>query len=285
MNTDHSIEIICPLYNAEKYLFNLHCSLEIQTGVNLKNIHYLITESTDRTATLVKTLRHCTYEIIKKSDFSHSLTREQAALKSTADIIVFITQDIVIKRDDWLKNLVAPIINHEANATFSRQLCDNNSLEKYTRELNYPATSRIVSKADIKELGLRTFFSSDASAAISTQIFKSLNGYDHKNLPISEDMYFSYKLIMAGGKIKYCANSEVHHSHNFTLKEQFSRYYETGRFFKQNPYLDNYQTTDTGKKLAKYVLKRALQDRNWRALIRYMPNMAARYLGMRRGKQ
>lgn len=280
-----SIEIICPLYNAEKYLFNLHCSLEIQTGVNIKNIRYLITESTDRTVTLVKTLRHCTYEIIKKSDFSHSLTREKAALESTADIIVFITQDVVIKRDDWLKNLVTPLITGEADATFSRQICDNNSIEKYTRELNYPATSRVVSKADVEKLGLRTFFSSDASAAIRTDVFRALNGYDHKNLPISEDMYFSYKLIMAGGKIKYCANSEVHHSHSFSLREQFSRYCETGKFFKQNPYLDNYQTTKTGGNMAKYVLKRALKDKNWRALVQYTPNMAARYLGMRKGKR
>ena len=35
---------------------------------------------------------------LKRKIFCHSLTREQAALSSKADIIVFITQDIIIER-------------------------------------------------------------------------------------------------------------------------------------------------------------------------------------------
>ena len=77
------------------------------------------------------------------------------------------------------------------------------NIEKYTREKNYPATSRIVSKSDIKRLGLNTFFFSDASSAIKTSIYKELNGYDGKDLPTNEDMYIAYKLIMNGYKISY----------------------------------------------------------------------------------
>ena len=60
----------------------------------------------------------------------------------------------------------------EVDACYSRQICENNSIEKYTRESNYPENSRIVSKDDIKELGLKTFFFSDASSAIKTETFK-----------------------------------------------------------------------------------------------------------------
>ena len=97
-------------------------------------------------------------------------------------------------------------------------------------------------------------------------------------------MYIAYKLIQNDYKIKYCAESEVIHSHDFKLKELYSRYKLTGQFFKQNNYLDNYGTTSTGGGLAKYILKRAFQDKNIKVIIKFVPNMAARFIGMKVGK-
>ena len=81
------------------------------------------------------------------------------------------------------------------NANYKDQLTKFNNIEKYTRESNYPDKSKIKSKKDIKKLGLKTFFFSDASSAISKKVFMELKGYDNKNLPTNEDMYFAYKLI------------------------------------------------------------------------------------------
>lgn len=278
------IEIICPLYNAEKYVLDLHQNILKQKKVNIKKITYVLTESSDNTEQILKKNK-IKYDLIKKDEFSHSLTREKAALKSKADIVVFITQDIVIEKTNWLYELTKPIEEGVADATFSRQLCENNSIEKYTREKNYPDKSRIVSKKDIKKLGLNTFFFSDASSAIKKDVFVKLNGYDNKHLPISEDMYIAHKLIQNGYKIKYCHKSEVIHSHDFTLKEIYDRYKLTGEFFKQNSYLDNYGTNKSGGGLAKYVLLRAIQDKNWKVLIKFIPNMSARFIGMKVGKR
>ena len=278
-----NIEVICPLYNAENYIMDLNLNILKQKNVKIKGIKYVLTESKDKTEEILKKNK-LNYELVKKGEFSHSLTREKQALNSKADIVVFITQDIVIERENWLYELVKPIITGEVEATFSRQLCNNNSIEKYTREKNYPAKSRIVSKKDIPRLGLNTFFFSDASSAIRKDIFVKLNGYDNKNLPTNEDMYIAYKLIQNGYKIKYCHKSEVVHSHDFTLKEVYDRYKLTGKFFKQNSYLDNYGTNKSGGGLAKYVLLRALKDKNIKVLFRFVPDMAARYIGMKVGK-
>ena len=97
-------------------------------------------------------------------------------------------------------------------------------------------------------------------------------------------MYIAYKLIQNGYKIKYCAESEVIHSHDFTLKQIYDRYKLTGKFFKQNSYLDNYGTTKSGGGLAKYILKRAFQDKNIKVIFKFVPNMSARYIGMKVGK-
>ena len=279
-----TVDIICPLYQAENYIVSLHQSLLKQKNVKINKIQYILTKSADRSEEILKK-NNLNYEVIEKKDFSHSLVREKAAIKSKADIICFISQDIVIESDNWLEKLVKPIIEGKVEATYSRQLTKFNNIEKYTRECNYPDKSMIKSKKDINKLGLKTFFFSDASSAIKTDIFKKLNGYDGKNLPINEDMYLAYKLIMNDYKIKYCADSIVYHSHKFSLKELYDRYKLTGIFLKENTYLDKYGTTSSGSGMAKYILKRILQEKRFGLLFRYPFDMAARLFGMKVGKK
>lgn len=278
-----NVEIICPLYNAEKYIQELDKSLKKQKNVDIKKISYILTKSNDNTEQILKELR-AQYSIVEVKNFSHSLSRENIAMQSDADILIFVTQDVEIKNDNWLEKLIQPIRENSAEATFSRQLTKYENIEKYTREKNYPEESYIVSKKDLKEKGLRTFFFSDASSAIRTDIFKELNGYDGKKLPTNEDMYIAYKIITNGYRIKYCSDSIVYHSHDFSLKQLYQRYYDTGVFFSENSYLDKFGTNKSGGGLAKYILKRAIEDKNIKVLINFMPNMVVRFVGLKMGK-
>ena len=278
-----TIEIICPLYKAEKYIEKLHKSLIMQEKVNISNIKYIVTKSNDNTTKILDDL-NMGYEEILPSTFSHSLTRENAAKKSNADIIVFITQDIIIKDKLWLYYLTKDIIEGKCEETYSRQIAKDNGIEKYTRERNYPEQSRIFTKKDVENLGIKAFFSSDASSAIKREIFNKLNYYDGKNLPTSEDMYITYKLIMNGYRVKYCADSVIYHSHDYGIKENYKKYYDIGKFFKQNSYLNQYQVTKAGGGMAKYILKRAIQDKNWKVIFNFIPNMVSRVIGMQMGR-
>lgn len=278
------ISIICPLYNGENFIESLHSSLMKQEGVHICSIKYILTDSGDNSEEILKKLG-CNYKKILKSQFSHSKTREDAAFDAEGDILVFITQDVVIKDKMWLYNLTKPIAVGESEAAFSRQICDNNTIEKYIREKNYPKQSRIITKDSIKSLGFMTFFFSDASSAIRKDVFIELNGYDQKILNTNEDMYIAYKLIQNGYRIKYCAESEVIHSHRFTLKELYKRYYETGIFLQENNYLLNYKSNKSGMKLLKYVLKRSFEEKNNKVILNIIPNFAARFLGSFFGKR
>lgn len=280
---DYTVDIICPLYNAEKYILNLDKSIKKQKNVKINSIKYVLTECKDNTEKMLVE-NGIDFIKIKKEEFSHSKTRENVARICDADIVVFITQDIVIEREDWLCNLTNCIAKGECDAAYSRQISKSKGIEKYTREINYPKKSYIKTKDDIENMGLRTFFFSDASSAIKNDVLKKLYYYDGKYLKINEDMYFAYKLIMNGYRIKYVANSVVVHSHNFKFKELYKRYYDTGIFFKQNSYLDKYETNKTGGVMAKYVLKRIVQEKDLGALIRYIPDMVARFFGMLNGK-
>ena len=109
---DGTIEIICPLYNAENYIINLNKSFNMQEKANLKKVTYLLTESEDKSEQILKE-NNLNYEIIKKEEFSHSVTRENAAMKSKEDIIVFVSQDVVIENKDWLFELTKDITDDD----------------------------------------------------------------------------------------------------------------------------------------------------------------------------
>ncbi len=278
-----SVSVVCPLYNAQDELLDFDRSLKKQKGINLVEIRYILTESQDHTEDLLNAA-DISYLKIKKEAFSHSLVREDAAMKARGDIIVFLTQDVEIRDDEFLAKLVAPIVSGEANAAYARQKTKYNNIEKYTRAHNYPARSFIVTKKDISKRGLRTFFFSDAAGAVDASVFRGLEGYDGKDLPISEDMYLAYKIIIHGGKIKYVADAVCYHSHNFKLSELYGRYKQTGKFMKQNPEIAKHGINKAGGGMAKSILKDAAKDKNLRVLGGYLPNMMARYAGMTRGK-
>ena len=65
MKLSMTIDIICPLYNAEKYIKDLDAILKKQKNVEIKNINYLLTESKDNTENILKEL-NCTMEFLEK---------------------------------------------------------------------------------------------------------------------------------------------------------------------------------------------------------------------------
>ena len=100
-----SITIICPLYEGSNYIDNLHKSIIAQKDVEIKEVKYILTDTKDDTEAKLKKIKKCKYTVVTAKDFSHSLTREKAAMESDADICVFITQDILINDDKWLYKL------------------------------------------------------------------------------------------------------------------------------------------------------------------------------------
>ena len=280
-----SITVICPLYKSKQYINSLHQSLMMQEDVDLKEVKYILTETGDGVDQIVNNLEKAQLTVIPISEFSHSLTREKAAMESESDIVVFITQDIVIKDKKWLYKLCKPIYEGKCEAAFSRQICDNESIEKYTRINNYPAESRIVTKDDRERLGITTFFFSDAASAVKRDIYVKLNGYDGKDLLTNEDMYFAYKLIMNDYRIMYNSEAEVIHSHDYKFKELFKRYFDQGAFLSDNSYLLEYGANSSAVKLLMVVAKESLKDKNFKTFFNIVPNFAARFLGDKAGKR
>lgn len=280
------ISIICPIYNGENYIKKLNESLLMQEGAGEFEIRYILTRSKDGSEEILKSL-NAKYKLIEVDEFSHSFSREQEAFNAEGDIIVFISQDIIIEDKCWLVNLTKDIKSGVCDAAFSRQISDNRTIERYTRMKNYPKESRIVSKEDIEQLGVMAFFYSDASSAIRKSVFKKLKGYDAKRLLTNEDMYIAYKIINNGYKIKYCADSKVIHSHEYSYKSLLKRYFDQGVFLAQHSYIANAGkgSESSAKALLIFVIKNALKEKNFKVLFDIVPNFAVRFIGDKLGRR
>ncbi len=283
------IDIVCPIYKESASLESLVNSFATQKGVNIKKIIFPVTLSHTEEDDVIKDIIN-RYNIIsfelEKEQFSHSLTREKAIKDyCTCRCVVMISQDIKLTNEDVFYNLVKSIDEKETVYNFARQICTNKSIEKYIRAKNYPAESYYVTNDDVEKMKFMAYFASDACSAYDRDTFMKLGGYGGYDLMMSEDALYSKIVLDAGYKKKYCADAVVEHSHKYTLKQLYKRYYDTGVFQSQVTFFKDVKMEGSGMKLAMYVLKQALKNFDIPVLFRWFPDMSARYLGIKKGKK
>ena len=224
---------------------------------------------------------------ITKDEFNHGTTRYEAAKRSDADIIVFMTQDAVPADDRLIEKLIAPIVSGEAAVSYARQLPkeDADEIERFTRAYNYPAGSKIKSADDLKELGIKTFFCSNVCAAYDKKIYDSLGGFPHP-LDFNEDMIFAGKLIEAGYKISYTAEAKVFHSHDYSGKEQYERNYLIGKTQAEHPEVfAKYPSEGAGISMVKKTASHLIKAGKPHLLFKLVWLSGCKYLGYRAGKR
>lgn len=284
-----TIDIVIPTYKNDDEIIALIESFKQQINVNINKIVLPITitgEEYDERIHKYCDENKVTYFDVKKEEFSHSLTREKAIREfCESKVVVLMSQDVKLNRVDALYNLVKDVDSGEVAYAYGRQICPKRSLEKFIRTKNYPAESYFVTKEDIDRMQVMAFFSSDAFSALDRDIFIKLNGYQGYDIMMNEDMLYSYFVLQAGYKKKYAADAEVIHFHKLSIKQLYARYYDTGRFYRDVKIFDNYKSTDSGMKLAFYTLGQCFKHFYIPGLFRWLPDMAARYLGMKKGKK
>lgn len=281
-----TVDVVCPLYKADSYIDNLIDNFKKQEGVTLGNVVFALTEEGDTSIVRQKILEAgFIFFIVQVQEFSHSLTRQKSIFEYCVnDVVIMISQDVNLCNSNAFYEL-AKNVNEEVVYVYGKQICKKKTIEYYVRKKNYGENTEIVSADDIERLQLKAFFSSDAFSAYHRPTFIKLNGYDDVHMMMNEDMYYSKKVLDSGYQKGYIATAVVEHSHKLKLKQLYNRYYQTGIWFKEHPEFDHYKTADTGLKLAFYVLGQALKGFNIPVLFRWLPDMTARYLGMKKGKK
>ncbi len=153
---------------------------------------------------------------LTRDEFDHGATRHEAIAASDADICVCMTQDCIPYDRNLIRKLKEALLQADDVAVaYARQLpaAGCGLLERRARLFNYPEESCVKGSADLKRLGIKTYFCSNSCAAYRRGIYLELGGFT-RNTIFNEDMVFAAKAVKAGYRIAYEAQAKAIHSHN-----------------------------------------------------------------------
>ena len=157
---------------------------------------------------------------------------------SSAEFVVFMTHDALLANENALQTLLSAFQDAQVAAAYGRQLPQPQAswLEAHTRAFNYPENAHTVQLQDKARMGIKACFFSNSFAAYRVKDLLQLGGFP-SHLPLGEDTYTAAKLLLSGQSLRYQASAAVYHSHNYNLKQDFQRMFDTGVFHAQNPWL------------------------------------------------
>lgn len=179
---------------------------------------------------------------IARDDFDHGATRNLGARHLGTDIVIYLTQDAIPADEASLEALVAALLEDDVvGIAYGRQLphAEAGPLARVHRAFNYPPESNRRSADDIGALGVRAAFASNSFAAYRTEALESIGGFPAR-LVGSEDRWAAARLLQAGREIAYVSRACVFHSHDYSLTEQFRRYFDIGVFHASEEWFDRY---------------------------------------------
>lgn len=286
----HKVDVILLTYKPGKQVMRLIEVLEKQTYP----VHKIIIMNTEEKyfeelfygTGFLERYKNIEVHHVSAKEFDHGATRNRGTAYSNADIFICMTHD-AIPADEYLVERLVEALEHNkgAAAAYARQLPlpECREIEKFTRSFNYPEETRVKSKNDLDELGIKTYFCSNVCAAYNRNIFDMLGGFVKKAI-FNEDMIFAGRAVQAGYKIVYAAEAQVLHSHNYSCMQQLQRNFDLGVSQAEHPEVfGGISSQSEGISLVKKTI-RHLADGKQKRLIPYLIlSSGCKYLGYQLG--
>ena len=205
----------------------------------LKPLEILIvdSDSSDNTADIASGYE-CKFISINHDTFDHGETRTYAVKQTDSNIIVFLTQDVSLENSEALEKLIVPLQEKGVVAVFGRQKAkpDDTIFAKHLRLFNYPEISYQRRLSDIQEFGIKTAFFSNSFSAYRRSILNQID-YFKSGLIFGEDTFAAAKILLSGKIIAYQAEAVAIHSHNYSYRQDFRRYFDMGIFHENEKWL------------------------------------------------
>ena len=230
--------VVIPTLNAAKDWSQLTSPL--LGSIPADQVLILDSSSSDETANLAIAAGFRIH-IIARSEFNHGGTRQLALnLLPDADLFVFLTQDVEIAEPNAISRLLEAFTDPFVAAAYGRQLPRLNAtpIEAHARLYNYPAQSNVRTLASREQLGFKSIFISNAFSAYRRDTLLAVGGFP-SDVIFGEDTITAGRLLLAGWKIAYVANAKVYHSHSYTWRQEFKRYFDIGVLHSRENWLLN----------------------------------------------
>ena len=280
------VTVIIPTLNGEQWLDQLLGRLRAQQGVPSLEIMVIDSGSRDRTLTIARA-HGVRIEQTGPEGFDHAGTRTRAAVMATGDVLVYFTQDALPENDQCLAELLKPLAaDQRLAASYGRQLPHARSslFAKHLRWYNYGDRSETRGREDRERLGLRTVFISNSCAAWQRAPLAAIGYFGHDQL-FGEDSLALARLLDQGWRVAYAAEARVIHAHDYTLGQEFRRYFDVGVFHRSQEWLlrEYGRAGGAGRGYVVSEMRRIVRDRRYSLLPLAVFRNLVKYLGYRTG--
>lgn len=281
-----SVALIIPVYNGGGVFADCLAAIAAQTVPFCTKI-VIDSSSTDGSADLA---RAAGFDVvtIAKAAFDHGGTRNLALNMVSEDFVVFLTQDAILARSDAVAQLLQAFGDSSVAGAYGRQLphLDADPLATFTRARNYGAAGYVTARGDALPQGLGKCFLSNSFSAYRRADLVAIGGFPEK-LIMGEDSFAAAKFLMAGKKVAYQAEAVARHSHNYTVMQEFARYFDIGVFHDDQIWMLNEfgGVQGQGVRFALDQLRALYAARQYRLLPVSFAASAAKFIGYRLGRR
>jgi len=221
------VSVVIPAYNGAHELPALLEALGAQTQISDLEIVIVDSGSTDGTPDLARKAG-AKVICIKQEEFSHSYSRMLGATNATGEYLLFMTQDALPDREDWIIRMLQPCLvsNAAAVSCYETPKADADLLSHITvwnwKNVMSGGADKLTSlPEDTSYDSLRRSAQlSDNACLVKRSIFMELGG--HRGA-YAEDLDLGIRLLKAGYKLGILSTVCVVHSHNRPAVYNFKR--------------------------------------------------------------
>ena len=281
-----SYAIIIPTLNAEPFISALLVSILQYDDSLREKIVIVDSESTDGTISILRRAGVSRIHSVPRDQFDHGGTRTEIAAQCPEDVLIFMTQDVVLVDHFSIKNLLSPLADPCVAAVYGRQLplSESTLFASHLRLFNYPACSYIRTFDERSKYGIKTPFLSNSFAAYRRSALEEI-GWFKNGMLIGEDIHAGGRLLMAGYCLAYAADACAYHAHNYNIFEEFGRYFDTGAMHAMEPWIKKtFGSADReGWRFLRSEWRYFLQNRAYGKIPEMTLRILAKYFGYKLG--
>jgi rhamnosyltransferase len=183
--------------------------------------------STDRSVEIARSFP-VRLEQIPPEDFHHGRTRNLGAEMARGRKLVYLGADATPADDKWLGALISELEPEDVAGSYGRQLPREwaRPAEQYFLNFLYGPERRVQRWQPGRPLDMETTLFSNVTSAVKRELWERWPW--SSDVTMSEDQVWSRQVLQAGYAIVYTPEAAVYHTHNYTLKQAFRRFFDSG---------------------------------------------------------
>ena len=222
------ISVVIPVKNGGDDLVRCLAGIDVQRVEEQVEVVVVDSGSTDRSVERARAAGATVHEI-PPEDFGHGRTRNLGVRIARGDLVVFTSQDAVADDELWLARLAAAARSApDVAGAYGRQLphADARPPERFFLDFLYGPTPRVQRLAPTEALTFEATLFSNVNAAVPRPTLERFPF--REDLTMSEDQEWSRRVLRAGLALVYEPHAAVRHSHPYTIRSAFRRFFDSG---------------------------------------------------------